>query len=74
MRILWKKNYRNRPSLPPAAGGPDPRPPRCYSRLYYDFVEFVFNAKCVLLPSNMNKITTVNVLLLPRFYSAYFSL
>jgi len=35
----------------------------------YRFVEFISRAKCVLLPSKRNKITTVNVLflLLPHF-------
>jgi len=31
---------------------------------YYNFVEFVSGAKCVLLPLKRNKITTINVLLL----------
>jgi len=30
---------------------------------YYNFVEFDSGAKCILLPSKNNKITTVNVLL-----------
>jgi len=43
----------------------DPPPAAEALPAYYDnFVEFVSSAKCVLLLSKQNKITTVNVLLL----------
>jgi len=44
-----------------ASGAPPPDPRVVVSAYYYNFVEFMSNAECVLLPSKKNKITTVNV-------------
>jgi len=58
------KNWKNRlsvggsarePRLPPP---PDPR--IVTSAYYYNFVQFIYSAKCDLLPFKKNKITTVN--------------
>jgi len=50
-----------------------PRPQRFSSAYYYSFVEIISSAKCVLLPSKKDKITTINVLLLlhPHFYTLF---
>jgi len=75
-----EKNCNNRLSIgTPAclwwlgALPPDPRfvTPTCYN----SFFEFVSSAKSVLLPSKINKTTTVNVLLLLllHFYTLFFT-
>jgi len=73
MRNFWKKAKKS--PLPPAAGGPPSDPCVVTSVYNYSFVKFVSSAKCVLLPSEKNKISTVNVLFQfhPHF-CAYFSL
>jgi len=42
--------------LPPAAKGLPPDPRVITPTYYYNFVEFISNAKCVLLPSTKKKI------------------
>jgi len=43
--------------------GAKPSDPRVVTpAYYYNFFEFIFGAKCVLLSSKKNKITTINVL------------
>jgi len=85
MRIFLKKSCKYRfsvggsdpnPRLPPAVGGSAPNSrvvvtPACYC----NFVEFVSCAKCVLLSSKRNKLTTVNALflLLPHFLHLFFT-
>jgi len=70
MRIFEKKNCKNCLNV-----GASKDPVWLLTLSYYNFVEFISSAECVLLHSKKNKIAAVNVLLLllPQF-CIYFSL
>jgi len=57
------------PRLPPAAGGSASDPRLVIPACYYNSIEFVSSAKCILFRSKKNQVTTANVLplLLPHF-------
>jgi len=68
MRIFWEKTVKIvlasgaeplNPRLPLAAGGSAPRPPLITPVYYYNFVEFVSSAKCILFRSKNNQVTTL---------------
>jgi len=64
MPILWEKKTVKIVSASPPL---DPRV--VISAFYYNFVELVSSAKCILFRSKKNQVTTANVLLLllPHF-------
>jgi len=80
MRIFWEKTVKivsasraepPNPRLPPAAGGSDPRV--VIPAYYYNLVEFVSSAKCILFRSKKKQVTTANVLpLLLLHFCTYF--
>jgi len=79
MCSFWEKNCKNRlsvggsaPEPPFASGGWELRPPDprvVTPAYYYNFVELVSSAKCVLFRLKKNQVTIANILplLLPHF-------
>jgi len=74
MRIFWEKNCRlASPPNPRLIVSLRPQTPVVTPVYYYNFVEFVSSAKCILFRSKNNQVTTIFCLSFFRIFAPIFS-